>query len=823
MEGTGESNHILRSHKTAAEWAEGYPLGNGRLGAMVLGDPLRERVSLNHDRLWRDFWAYQEHGTAQDLPELRRLVTAGKWDEAHDLVITRIPVSSQALYLNPFVPVGDLGIYPFHGSDAISDYRRSLDLDTATAEVTYVAAGVRYRREYLASWPAGLIAIRLSAAQAGRVRGEVTLSRLLDPDCDVTGSSRPGEVVLQGVFEEGVRFAAAVRVIQRGGRLTGGRRVYQPPVGPTPPRDVNGLQFIFREKDYPHDPIGVSTCFDCCDEVLLLVAMATQDEAGDDPVGWCRRKLDAAPTDFRRIREEHVRDHQGLYRRVHLGLGAPGSAAAPEDLIQEARRTGTAPAALVELVYNMGRYLAIASGRPAAAGQPAKAPINLQGLWNQDRRPAWDCDYHLDLNLQMCYWPLSMANLGELVPPMADWIVSLLPQARRVAADLFGCRGALFSGVCDLRHVGNVDDLCFAWTGAGPWVAQVLWQHWEYSGDRDFLARTVYPLLRELGTFYEEYLVLDAQGRLVPVPSASPEMGIKGRKRYSAISSPSTIDLELIREVLSHLLAASELLGMDAERRAPWSAILAKVPLPAIDGSGCLLEWLEPHEPFDPSHRHRSPLIGLCPGDRITREETPQYHEAARRLLAVRQQSRDTTCALASTWDTQLLARLYDGDAALREIDLIARTWLIDSILLSICDWHEDAKTLNWFPGRKVYQIEASICMVAAISEMLLQDRGGVLRLLPALPTAWPEGEVSGLRTRGGFEVGLSWAGGRLAQASIRSLRGERCRIAAPDSAGSLSVRHEGLRHEAVLNAGVLEFATQNGAIYLVSAESRPR
>ncbi|MCK4591101.1 MAG: glycoside hydrolase family 95 protein, partial [Candidatus Latescibacteria bacterium] len=266
-----ELSHIIWAKKPAEEWAEGYPIGNGRLGGMILGDPLRDRVALNHDRLWRNFWTFQEHHTASDLPELRRLCAEGKWDEAHDLLIRKIPITGQALYLNPFVPACDLGIYPGYDKDKVTEYRRSLNLDTAITEISYVVDGVRYQREYFSSWPAGVIVIRLSASQAGRIRGEVTLSRLLDPDCDVTGSSKPGEVVLEGTFEEGVRFATVVRIVQRGGRLTGGRREYQPPAGSMPPKDLDGFQFIFREKDYPHDPIGVSSCFDCADEVLLLV------------------------------------------------------------------------------------------------------------------------------------------------------------------------------------------------------------------------------------------------------------------------------------------------------------------------------------------------------------------------------------------------------------------------------------------------------------------------------------------------------------------------------------------------------------------------
>jgi len=810
------SSHVIWSKKPAGDWAEGYPIGNGRLGGMILGDPLRERIALNHDRLWRNFWTFQEHRTAADLPELRRLCTAGKWDEAHDLLIRKIPVSGQALYLNPFVPACDLGVYPYHGDDAITEYQRRLDLDAAVVEVSYVAGGVRYRREYFSSWPAGVLVIRLSASQAGRVRGEVTLSRLLDPDCDVTGSSRLGEVVLEGAFEEGVRFATVVRVVQRGGRLTGGRREYQPPAGPLPPKDLNGLQFIFREQDYPHDPVGVSTCFDCADEALLLVAMATEDEAAGDLVGWCRDKLHSTPTDFDQLRAEHVLDHQRLYRRVSLNLSPQPQTVTTEELIEEARDSGDTSPALFEQMFDMGRYLALASGRPPAPDQPAKAPINLQGIWNQDRRPAWDCDYHLDLNLQMCYWPLSMANLEELLPPVADWLTSLLPQAQRAAMDLFGCRGALWSGVCDLRHVGNVDDLCFGWTGAGAWVAQILWHHWEYSGDRAFLRDKLYPVLKEIGQFYEDYLIEDQRGRLAPVPSASPEMGIKGRKRYSALSSPSAMDLELIYEVFSHLLTASRIPEVDTEKRERWSAILDKAPMPAIDEHGCLQEWLENHEPIDPGHRHRSPFVGLCPGDRITQEDTPDYQEAARKLLTVRQSSRQTTCTLAAVWDAQILARLYEGDAALQELNLIARTWLIDNLLLSICDWREGATTLNWFPGRKVFQIEASIGLVASIAEMLFQDRRGLLRLLPALPKAWPKGHIRGLRSRGGFEVDLSWEEGQLVEATIRSLRGERCRVKSFTTTRRLEVYHRGCRHASVCQADVTEFATESGECYVL-------
>ena len=206
-----DTNHIIWSKEPAKDWNEGYPIGNGRLGCMVLGDPFRDRISLNHDRLWRNFWTYQDHNLAPDLPELRKLITQGRWDDAHEMILCRIPATGLALYLNPFVPACDLGIFSYPGDKNVSEYRRALDMDSGIAEVSYETEGIRYLREHLVSWPDGVMAVRLSASQGGRIRSELTLSRLLDPDCEVTGSSGPGEVVLEGVFEEGVRFEYVFR------------------------------------------------------------------------------------------------------------------------------------------------------------------------------------------------------------------------------------------------------------------------------------------------------------------------------------------------------------------------------------------------------------------------------------------------------------------------------------------------------------------------------------------------------------------------------------------------------------------------------------
>lgn len=807
-----DERHCIWSSSATTEWNEGYPIGNGRLGGMILGDPRAERVALNHDRLWRGYWSYQRKDTHKDLPRLRELYRAGKWEEAHDLLLKTQSQSGSALYVNPFVPACDLSIYPVHGDDTVENYRRCLDMDTGIVTVSYRAEGIEYKREYFSSWPAGVMAIRLSASQAARVRGEVSLTRLLDPDCDVTGSSRLGEVVLEGQFEEGVRFATAVKVHQRGGRLTGGRREYVPLPGDLPPKDYNGLQFVFRKDEVIPRGTGVSTGFDCADEVLLLVSIATEDESSD-PVGWCRDKLASVPTDWEPLREEHVEDHQRFYRRVSLSLTDTPKNPPSEELVAERSPE------LMEKLFNVGRYLAITSGRPAPEAQPASAPINLQGIWNQDRKPAWDCDYHLDLNVEMCYWPLPMVNLPELMEPVMDWVETLLPEARLQAQDLYGARGALLSGVCDVRHSGNADDLGFGWLGAGPWVAQFLWHHWEYTGDEGFLRDRLYPFLKELGAFLMDALIEDEQGRRVAVPGVSPEMGIKGRKRYNSQATMSSMDMELAHEVFRHLLTAGEMFDVDTDLRPAWQEMLRRVPLPVIDENGVLQEWLEKHEPIDPGHRHRSPFVGFCPGDRITQEETPEYVAAARKLLAIRQEAgTKTTCTLARTYDAQMFARFYEGDAALRELEFITKSWLMDNLLLSALDWREDTKTLNWFPGQKLFQIEACINMIAAMSEMLLQDRRGLLCLLPALPKAWPMGEVTGLRTRGGFEVDLAWRDGALHQARITSHRGDPCRLRLTGEGLPVTVTDADQDTSEIVRKGegILEIPTTAGRTYVI-------
>jgi len=805
--------HTISSDKPAAEWALGYPLGNGRTGAMVTGKVENERIALNHDLLWRRFYTYQDKNAATILPGVRDLCAKGKWDEAQNLMLTKVPETGHALYINPFVPFCDLGLFIKHKSGEITDYQRRLDMDAGVVTVEYNAGQRHYRREYFCSYPANLFFIRLTCSAMGCLSGEVSLSRLPDPDCEVTGCSAPRLATLEGRFEEGVNFAAKVRVYQRGGRLTGGIKTYTPFAGEMPAKDLNGIDFIFRDESQAFMPCGVSTCFDSADEVLIAVALATDDESSLNPLELCKIKLDALGIKFPdsvALLQAHRDDHASLYNRAGMRLESKRENTGPETLLDRVARGESADNLLYPLLYHMGRYLSIAAGRPQPAGAAPKSPINLQGLWNQDRRPAWDCDFHLDLNLQMCYWGQDSANLSELMQPLMNWIKQLLPQARHSAMDVHGCRGALFAATCDNKTIGNIDNIGYCFTSAGAWLAQILWQHYEVTLDENFLRDDLYPFLKEIGAFYDDFLTPDTAGQLNACPSCSPEMGIAGRDKWSVLSSTSAMDMELIHEVYTHLLSAGEILGLDENLRGNRVKTLEKLPLPSISLDHGLCEWLENHEPHDAGHRHRSHLVGIVPGDRITVEDTPDYAQAVRKALDYRNSNGSgSSLSFSTVTDAMIYARLYDAENALRQLDLTVYHNVMDNLLLSLCDWRGRGDTLAWFGGHKIFQIEAGLGLSCAIAELLVQDRRGIIRLLPALPEKWAAGNIHGICARGGFEVSVCWENSRLKSAEIYSKLGGVCRVMLFNSVGRIKVMCNGqelLKEEA---NGIVSFATE--------------
>jgi alpha-L-fucosidase 2 len=458
------------------------------------------------------------------------------------------------------------------------------------------------------------------------------------------------------------------------------------------------------------------------------------------------------------------------------------------DLTGQESLSGRKQAALVSQLFDFGRYLAICSGRPHSSNANQNSPINLQGIWCQDRRPPWDSDLHLDLNIQMCYWPLPMVGLSDLLPLVADWMQRLLPQANVAARDQFDALGAVWPITCDLNNLGNMEDLCMPWAGGGAWLVQVLWTGWEYTQDIPYLRERVYPLLLETALFYQSYAFVNDAGYIDLPISMSPEMGVKGRSRYSALTGIASVDIELMRATFEALLKAGKVLDSDQDKWGEWEDFISKLPKLPILASGLVGEWVYPHEEIDPYHRHRTPLIGLAPGDRITGRTTPEELEACRRYLNFRRSDLKSSCAWSNVWDAQFLARLGQGDEALEVFEYIAKRWLLEGGFLACLDWREESGTLNWFPGQKIVQVEASIGMVASVCELFIQDRQGIIEFLPALPTAFPEGSLSGVCLRGGFEADFTWKSGLLSKVTIRSKKGGDCRVDVTGRAAQLQV-----------------------------------
>jgi alpha-L-fucosidase 2 len=748
--------------KPAAKWEEALPVGSGRMGAMVFGGVGEERIQFNEDTLWTGKpHDYVRDGAREHLAEIRKGAFAnladGSDEEKALNKLVKDKFLSDPVRQKAYQPFGDLR-FTFKGHDKPTDYRRELDLDAAVARVTYKVGDVAYTRELFASYPDNVIAVRLTADKPGKV------SFALKMDSPHEQHARKGlgkdTLSLTGQVKDvvppnemGTRFESRVRVVNEGGNVS-----------------------------VSDDGAKVENA----DAVTLLLVAATSfvnwRDVSADPAARCQvylQELGEKPYDS--LRQEHVADHQKLFRRVTFNLGRTDRADQPTD--ERLRRVNEAsksiaggnkekpksdalPAegldadpALTALFFQYGRYLLIASSRPGTQA------ANLQGVWNELLNPPWESKYTTNINVEMNYWPAEMTNLSECHGPLFDVVDDLRNSGAVTAEKLYGCKGWVLHHNTDIWRgtapINNVDGL---WPTGAAWLCHHLWDHYLYTGNREFLEKRAYPAMKEASQFFIDFLIEDPKtGYLVTNPSHSPELHAD---KHALLTYGPTMDNQLIRSLFGYTIEASQILGgVDVEFIRKLEETSKRLPPNKVGKHGQLQEWIEDWDKPEDNHRHMSPLWGIYPGWDITPADGPIY-DAAKQLLKWRG---DGSTGWSFSWRIPLWARVHDGDFAYRQLHLqVAKRTLP-----------------NMFDLCGPFQIDGNFGATAGMAEMLLQshlrptdDKAlHQIDLLPALPEAWPKGSVEGLCARGGFDVSLAWSDGRLSMATITSKLGNPCRL----------------------------------------------
>lgn len=778
--GSPEHDRVLWYRSPAADWDGALPVGSGRLGAMLFGRPGEERVQLNEEHLWAGGHVDRTNPDAgEHLEEVRSLLLEGRHGRAEEIAERHL--LGDPPRIRPYQTLGDLHVEMDHGPvldsapPAPEEYRRWLDVRSGVAGVEYQAGDRAVRRECLASAEDDLIAFRVEPAT-----GTVSLTVTVDRPRDARSATDGDRLRLRGGVLDfpdaeagpggwGVAFEAQVRVRAPGGTVTA-------------VDDASAL----RVED--------------ADAVTVLLTAAT-DAEGVDPATRCDGLLDrVAGRSYATIRERHVTDHRERMERVAVDFGPAREAPTDRRLgaIADGDRLADDPD-LAALLFEYGRYLLLASSRPGGL------PANLQGIWNEECEPPWGSDFHLNVNLQMNYWPAEACNLPECVEPLIDFAEGLRGPGREVAREHYGCAGMVAHHVSDPWGTATpADGVQGIWPMGAVWCCAHLYDRFRYGRDERFLRERAYPLMRESARFLLEYLVED-DGELVTVPAHSPENSFLAPDGTEAgLCVAPTMDVVLARELFENCIDAAERLGVDPDLRAELGDAVDRLPDLQVGAHGQLQEWREDHEELDPGHRHISHLYGFHPGECITLRGTPDLADAVRTSLDRRLEHGGANTGWSRAWMVSQFARLEDGAAVGDHLTELLRAYTQPNLL----GVHP--------PG--LFQIDATFGATAGIAEALLGSHAGELRLLPALPEAFAEGSVSGLRARGGFEVDLSWSAGTLDRATVRSAAGERCRLRTRDVELSFEDAPEGLEHD---GPDVVAFDTEPGRAVEVVATDR--
>jgi alpha-L-fucosidase 2 len=756
-----QGDMVLWYRQPGVKWLDASPLGNGIMGAMVFGGIQKDRIALNDSSFWSGRpHDYDNPEAGQYFPRIRDLVFAGKFQEAEKMADEHfwgIPKAQQA-----YQPLGDL-LLSFDGVDSVADYRRELDMETGMAKVTFRAGDAVFTRTAFISYPDRVMVVRIAADKPGRVSvGARFKSPFLT---NTTANANSGRLVMDGCWKGpnpvengliaqvdgfGLRFEAALKALHEGGRM-----------------ETSEDGFLRIQG---------------ADSVTLLVTTATShvnyhDISGDPAVACGKILADTADKDYSTLRQRHENDFRGLMGRVHLKVGSASMNDKPIDERLKAVRDGSSNDPNLEaLCFQFGRYLLAASSR--AGGQPA----NLQGIWNEDTVPNWGSKYTININTEMNYWPAEVCNLSECHQPLFDMLKDVSVTGAKTARVYYGCNGWVTHHNIDLwRGAAPVDAARYGmWPVGGAWLCQHLWEHYAFTGDRQFL-KEYYPIMKGSAQFLLEVMVEEPTHHWLVTPfSMSPEHGyLDGNGKLAFLSPAPTMDIAIIRELFPHCIEAGKLLGLDEEFRAKLETALTKLPAYRINRLGYLQEWIEDWQAGDQGH-NVSPNFTFYPGSSITLRRDPQFAVALQKWMEAHRPGG----GFILSWGIAMWARLERGD----KVGELVQTYVRRAPSLNL---HNTGSN----------QSDASFGYTAAVAEALLQSHAGEINLLPALPVAWSDGSVAGLRARGGYEVGMQWKNGKLWSAEIRNVNGGSCKIRNGEKTASFEMKPGGTLR---LNADLL-------------------